>query len=67
MPVDGILQEQGISCPYCGEPFTILVDGSVPDQDDPEDCQVCCQPMVVSTRLVGTGACAVEVRREDDA
>ena len=64
---DGSLFEQAIHCPYCGEPFTVLVDGSVPQQDYTEDCQVCCRPMVVRTRLDAEDACRVDVSREDDA
>ncbi|MCS3903087.1 hypothetical protein J2T55_001104 [Methylohalomonas lacus] len=39
------LHEQRISCPFCGENITLLLDLSVPEQDLIEDCQVCCQPM----------------------
>ena len=37
-----------VSCPYCGETITLLLDLSVPEQSYIEDCQVCCQPMSVS-------------------
>jgi hypothetical protein len=30
-----------VSCPYCGETITIVLDQSV-------DCSVCCQPMTVT-------------------
>jgi hypothetical protein len=36
------LSEQAITCPYCGEAITVLVDGSVARQDYVEDCEVCC-------------------------
>lgn len=39
------LHEQRISCPYCGEIITLLLDLSVPEQALIEDCQVCCQPI----------------------
>jgi hypothetical protein len=39
-----------VSCPYCGESITLLLDLSVEEQSYIEDCSVCCQPMVVSYR-----------------
>lgn len=37
-----------VSCPYCGETITLLLDLSVEEQTYIEDCSVCCQPMAVS-------------------
>jgi hypothetical protein len=37
-----------VSCPYCGETITLLLDLSVESQSYIEDCSVCCQPMNVS-------------------
>lgn len=37
--------ERDISCPYCGEVITVLIDDSVPHQTYIEDCQVCCRPI----------------------
>ena len=34
-----------ITCPYCWESQTIMLDLSLPEQDYIEDCQVCCQPI----------------------
>ena len=48
------ITEQSLSCPYCGEMITILVDDSIPEQEYVEDCQVCCRPIVVSV-VVGPG------------
>lgn len=42
------LHERPVSCPYCGETQTILVDTSAGDQAYVEDCQVCCRPMNVA-------------------
>ena len=36
-----------VECPYCGEPVTLTVDTSVPEQSYFEDCVVCCRPMEV--------------------
>ncbi len=39
-------EEVTVTCPYCGESFTTLVDCSAGAQQYVEDCQVCCQPIV---------------------
>jgi len=39
-----------VSCPYCGEMITLLLDLSIEEQSYIEDCSVCCQPMTVSNR-----------------
>lgn len=51
-PTDGddALIEHAFDCPYCGEPITMLVDASVPDQRYVEDCEVCCNPIDVHVR-----------------
>ena len=43
-------EEAQISCPFCGETLSILLDLSIPEQDYIEDCQVCCQPMQLRYR-----------------
>jgi hypothetical protein len=40
-----LLDEAQITCPFCWETLTILLDLSLPEQDYIEDCQVCCQPI----------------------
>ncbi|HKU14290.1 MAG TPA: CPXCG motif-containing cysteine-rich protein [Steroidobacteraceae bacterium] len=39
-----------VTCPYCGEAITLLLDLSVESQAYIEDCSVCCQPMNVAYR-----------------
>jgi len=41
-------EEAQITCPFCWETLTILLDLSLPEQDYIEDCQVCCQPIRIS-------------------
>ncbi|WP_404368953.1 CPXCG motif-containing cysteine-rich protein [Marinobacter sp.] len=41
------LEFASIQCPYCGETLDISVDPSVEDQEYVEDCQVCCQPILI--------------------
>lgn len=49
-------------CPYCGTPIHLVVDPDDENQEYTEDCEACCQPMVV---VIHDGTVA-EVRREDD-
>ena len=37
-----------ITCPYCGETIDIALDLSGGDQDDVQDCSVCCSPIHVT-------------------
>ncbi|MEO8218724.1 MAG: CPXCG motif-containing cysteine-rich protein [Acidobacteriota bacterium] len=56
-----------ISCPYCGETNTVLVDptgGST--QRYVEDCQVCCQPWEVMVTVDEEGDVSVEARTADE-
>ena len=39
------LIEVAVQCPYCWESFTLLIDGSVQNQEYIEDCEVCCRPI----------------------
>ena len=61
-----LLQENIISCPYCGEMITILVDGSVDEQQYVEDCQVCCRPIDIQVSVSANGSCQIEARDEND-
>ena len=56
--------EHPVSCPYCGEGITLLVDHTGGDQTYTEDCFVCCQPIEVTVRVGET--VLVSVRREAD-
>ncbi len=51
--------EYGLRCPYCDESITVLIDGSVAEQDYVEDCEVCCRPIVLSVRIEADGSIAV--------
>lgn len=42
-----MLEPALIQCPYCWEELEVFVDPSVRDQEYVEDCQVCCQPIVI--------------------
>jgi len=60
------LLETTISCPYCGEMITILVDRSVEKQQYIEYCQVCCRPMDIRVNESANGSCQIEARDEND-
>lgn len=56
-----------ISCPYCGEDNTIMVDESGGHrQRYVEDCQVCCQPWQVMATIDADGELDVEVRTSSE-
>jgi len=61
-----LLEECAADCPYCGEPITLLVDSSCAEQSYVEDCEVCCQPMVVSVFVDEGGQVDLSLNREDD-
>lgn len=61
-----LFQEIAINCPFCGEPISVLVDGSVEEQQYTEDCEVCCRPMDLRVSVLANGSFQVDVRREND-
>ena len=60
------LTEQAISCPYCGETITILVDDSLPEQEYVEDCQVCCRPIVLRLSIDRGGNTSIMATVENE-
>lgn len=42
------MEEALVTCPWCWEEVSLLVDCSEESQDYVEDCPVCCHPMRVS-------------------
>jgi hypothetical protein len=46
--VDAGGSQHDISCPHCGEIIPIAIDLSGDDQDDVQDCTVCCSPIHVT-------------------
>ena len=61
-----LLEECYVDCPYCGEPISLLVDSSCEEQSYVEDCEVCCQPMVVNVNVAEEGQVNVYVLRDDE-
>lgn len=57
-------EEKTIQCPYCLESITVLVDASVCEQEYVEDCQVCCQPILLQV-YCGDESVSIRVDREN--
>ena len=55
-----------IQCPYCWETLDISVDPTVPEQEYVEDCQVCCQPIVLTVQLDEGRVVSVDTRPENE-
>ena len=60
------ITETNISCPYCGESISILVDDSLPEQSYIEDCQVCCRPIALDVTVDLDGDVVVSARSENE-
>ncbi len=50
-----MLDEQSISCPYCGEIIDALIDASAGAQSYIEDCAVCCRPIEIHIEVDNEG------------
>ena len=67
-----MIENYQVSCPYCGECFSTVVDLSTLDmnpsgQDYIEDCQICCRPIRFIVRNdIYTNQPTIELRRDDD-
>ena len=53
-----------VSCPFCGELITILIDCSVSSQHYIEDCQVCCQPINIDAVVGESGDVVVNATND---
>lgn len=60
------LSEASVGCPYCGETISVIVDHSCDEQEYVEDCQVCCQPIVLNVFIDNVGDAAVSARCENE-
>ncbi len=61
------LLETKVTCPYCGELITVLVDDSEAGDEYIEDCQVCCRPIVFAVVDDGWGGVSLSVRDENES
>ena len=61
------LEEITVTCPYCSQVQTCLVDVSGGDQQYIEDCEVCCSPILFDVHLDAAGQLLdVKTRRENE-
>ncbi len=57
------LLEKDVTCPFCWERITLLIDPSE-SQIYTEDCFVCCRPILVSAEIKGDDV-EIRVTQED--
>lgn len=61
-----MLEEPTVTCPYCGEPITVVVDCTAGNQRYVEDCFVCCQPIELAITVAADGSLAgIEAQPEN--
>jgi len=60
------LEDRLIDCPYCYESIPIIIDCSQPSQEYIEDCQVCCQPILLTININQIDDISVLARRENE-
>ncbi|MEO8306595.1 MAG: CPXCG motif-containing cysteine-rich protein [Pseudomonadota bacterium] len=51
---DALEQFVDVSCPYCSETINVRADLSAGSQSYVEDCQVCCQPIMICVNVEPT-------------
>jgi len=61
--MDDPLIERRAHCPHCNERIWLVLDLSAGPQSYVEDCQVCCQPNLVSYDVMDGEAVALRVER----
>jgi hypothetical protein len=60
-----LLEEQAVSCPYCGEAIQVVIDHEEAGQQYIEDCQVCCKPIIFKIAVNAAGELSVSVCDEN--
>lgn len=63
--ISDLLTEASITCPYCWESIDVVIDHTAGESRYVEDCQVCCQPIVISFSL-NDGELDIQADREND-
>jgi hypothetical protein len=60
-----VIQFETITCPYCWESIEIALDLSVDEQQQVEDCAVCCRPIVIRYSAADGELAALDVAAEN--
>jgi transcription elongation factor Elf1 len=60
------LTDKIITCPYCSEKNTVLIDATDVDNSYIEDCQVCCQPISFVIQVDDKQEIIVDVLTQND-
>lgn len=58
-----LICEEDVTCPYCGENFTLSVDTSQGLYSTIEDCTVCCRPIAFRIESEPGEVLSVEISR----
>jgi hypothetical protein len=58
------MQETDVTCPFCGETFSTVIDCSEDHQTYIEDCFVCCRPITFQVECSEGELVSVETLRE---
>ena len=45
------MYEHYFQCPYCWEEISMLLDPSIQQQNYVEDCEICCNPIEISSQF----------------
>ena len=56
-----------LRCPYCDARIRLLIDETAGYQQYIEDCEVCCQPMLVCVEADFEAGCRVSLTDENEA
>jgi hypothetical protein len=53
-----------ITCPHCGESFSLAVDLSEGSGEFVVDCEICCRPMTIALQIEDGEIASVDVAAE---
>ncbi len=62
-----LLDQETVSCPYCGESIEVLIDQQDAGQQYIEDCQVCCKPITFNVFMNFEGELSLSVHDENES
>lgn len=60
-----MLEDTEITCPYCWQTITTRVDLSGGSAEYVEDCQVCCQPILLRLHVAEDGDWSLAAEAEN--